>query len=400
MSTSANARDAGDSGRDLSLDPADSELMDDPYERYAALRAECPVAPSLDPFRFVSRHADVAEALRDHRTFSVALGMRVHGQELADEELSINEIDPPRHSRLRRLMISVFSPAAVAEVEPFVAKLAAELLDGILVDGAADLVEAFNIPLPTRVIAHMLGIPEDDLPDFKRWSDDIVVYGPQGREAIPSLPEFNAYVDERIAERLAADDPSDDLITRMAVAEADGERLTPVEVRSQIRFLLLAGNETTTNLLGNVVYELLERGLWSRLVEDRALVPTATEEGLRFASPAQFTPRNCQADTRLGDVEVPAGQRLFLGLGSANRDERVWTEPEEFSLDREGDNPHLAFGLGIHMCIGAALARMETRIALEALLDRMPGLALAEGFEYRRVEPMMMRGPRTLDVTW
>ncbi len=382
-----------------SFDPREPGLMDDPYERLAELRQRCPLAPSMEPFTFVSRYADVQQALRDHRTFSTQLGMRVHGQRLDDEEQSINEIDPPRHTRLRRLMISVFSPAAVAEVEPVVEKLAGELLEPVDGPGRTDLVAAFSEPLPSRVIIHMLGVPERDLAEFKRWSDDIVLFGIEGREAIPTLDDFNAYVDEQIAWRLETDDPPDDLVTRLAYAEEDGERMSPVEVRSQIRFLLLAGNETTTSLLGNLVYELLRRELWRTLRDDRALVPAAVEEGLRFSTPAQFVPRMCVADTELSGEAVTAGKRVLLGLASANRDENTWETPEEFSLERT-ENPHLAFGLGIHMCIGASLARMEARVGLNALLDQFVDLALAPGYEYQRVEPVMMRGPRRLDVTF
>lgn len=380
-------------------DPLDPAQAADPYPIYAGLRAHCPVSETLGSFRFIARHADVTAALRDAATFSSALGMRIHGQELDPEDQAINELDGPRHTKIRRLLISAFSPATVQAAEPAVQELAGALVDEFEGAGAVDLVEAFTVPLPITVIATMLGIPPEDRADFKRWSDDIMINGVYGRDGIATLPEFHAYLDEQIEARRTASSPPDDLITKLVHAEVDGARLSSREIRTQVRFLVMAGNETTTNLIGNMIYELLRRpGTWERVRADRSLVPHAVEETLRYNSPVQFVPRTCAHATELADTELPAGQRVLVGLGSANRDEAVFDDPEEFSLDRGTDVPHLSFGLGPHFCVGAALARMEARVALDTLLDRFPDLTLAPGFVYEKAPMMMVRGPQRLDV--
>jgi cytochrome P450 len=381
-----------------SFDPTDAQQAADPYDRYAQLRRDHPVSESLGTFLFLARHADCVAAFRDPRTFSSALGMRVHGQVLDDAEQHINEIDPPRHTKLRRLMISAFSPASVHEVEPDVVALTRELVDEFAADGKADLVPALTVPLPVTVIARMLGIPPEDRHDFKRWSDDMMVHGTQGRDTIPTIAEFNAYLDEQIRLRRDASDPRDDLVTRLIHAEVDGARLSDHEIRTQVRFLVLAGNETTTNLIGNCVYELARRGLWGRVRDDRALLPIAIEETLRYNSPVQFVPRTAATATERSGCSIDAGRRILLGIGSANRDESAYTDADEFELSRGDDIPHLSFGLGPHMCIGAALARMEARVAIAELLDRFPDLELAPGFEYEKAPMIMVRGPVRLDV--
>ena len=382
----------------LRYDPLDPAQAADPYLRYAALRSRCPVSETMSVFAFVARHDACTRALRDASTFSSALGMRIHGQELDPADQTINEIDAPRHTEIRRLLVSAFSPASVNAMEPSVVELAGRLVDGFVTVGHADLVETLSVPLPITVVATMLGIPPEDRGDFKRWSDDIMINGVYGRDGIATLPEFHAYLDEQIAARIEAADPPDDLITRLVRAEVDGAGLSSREIRTQVRFLVMAGNETTTNLIGNALYELLRRpGLWQRLRDDRHLVAAAVEETLRYNAPVQFIPRTCTAATELSGTEIRSGQRVLVGLGSANRDESVFTDADEFSVDRT-DLPHLTFGLGPHFCVGASLARMEARVVLDELLDRFPDLGLAPGFEYEKAPMIMVRGPQRLDV--
>jgi cytochrome P450 len=386
------------------FDPLVEGVMDDPYPAYRELRRTCPVAPSMGDFAFVSRHHDVSAALRAHREFSGALGMRIDNSELPAEERTINETEPPRHTTLRRLLVAALSPGAIADLEGRIRELARGLVDMLASDQATaagrpvDLVAGLTIPLPITLIAELMGVSPEDRGDFRRWSDDIMEFGIYGRDAIPTLGEFNAYVDREIERRLAMADPPDDLITRLVTVEEDGERLHPVSARNQIRFLIMAGNETTTNFLGNLVYDLLARGLWERLVSSPSLVPAAIEEALRFSSPVQFIPRTCVADTTIADQPTGRGRRVLLGLGSANRDEATFERADEFLLERGSDIPHLAFGRGIHVCVGAPLARLEGRVVLETLLERFPRLGLAEGFTYERVRAPMARGPRRLDA--
>ncbi len=381
------------------FDPLEPGQAADPYPRYAELRAVAPVSDTMADFVFLARHGDCAAALRDAGTFSSALGMRIHGQQLDDEDQAINEMDAPRHTKVRRLLIAAFSPASVNALEPSVVELARRLVDEVAPSGRADLVPALTVPLPVTVVAGLLGIPPEDRGDFKRWSDDIMINGVYGRDGIATLPEFHAYLDAQVGARQSADDPPDDLLTRLVHAEIDGTRLSPREIRTQVRFLVMAGNETTTNLIGNTLYELLRRpGLWTRIHQDRALVPAAIEETLRFNAPVQFLPRTCAEDTEVAGRAITEGQRVLVGLASANRDDAVFDRAEEYSLGRGAEIPHLTFGLGPHFCVGAPLARMEARVALDALLDRFPDLELAPGFEYEKAPMMMVRGPQRLDV--
>lgn len=381
-------------------DPLEPGQAADPYPRYAELREHAPVSESLPGFVFLARHGDAAAALRDASTYSSALGMRIHGQVLDPQDIAINEMDTPRHTRIRRVLIGAFSPAAVAALEPDVVALTRAMVDAIAPRGEVDLVETVTVPIPTNVVATLIGVPPEDRHDFKRWSDDIMINGVYGRDTIATLPEFHAYLDAQIAARHEMGDAApDDVITKFLRTEIDGEHLTDREVRTQVRFLVMAGNETTTNLLGNTLYEVLRRpGLWSRLRGDRSLVPVVVEETLRYNAPVQFLPRTCATDTEIAGTVVASGQRVLIGLGSANRDEAVFPDGEEFRLDRGTEVPHLTFGLGPHFCLGASLARMEARVVLDALLDRFADLELVPGFEYEKAPMMMVRGPRRLDV--
>jgi cytochrome P450 len=346
----------------------------------------------------VSRHADVRAWLRDHEHLSNAGNFRL------DEDVAFPPamvmLDPPDHSRLRRLVVGAFSSGVVAAAEPFIRKHALALIDGFAPDGEADLVAALARPLPAAVIAYMVGVPGEDVETFMGWTHEVTARIPVAGDA-PALHALFDYTHELIDRRRALHHPPDDLVTRLIQAEVDGERLSDAEIVGTIAQLILAGQDTVTRLIGNCLHELLrDRRHWERLLADRSLVPAAIDESLRHDAPLQWAMRVCKQATEIGGVAVRPGTRVLLGIGSANRDELLWRDPDGFSLDRETAPAHLAFGHGIHLCLGASLGRAEGRIALEALLDRLPGLRLAAGFTYEITETAMARGPQRLDVVW
>ena len=393
-------------------DLACPEGLRDPYAVYAHFRdAE---AAGEDIGRIVVRYDQVTGLLADRRLSSdrvggilAPLGSGVRGQCPLVERTLRNIVafrDPPDHTRIRRLLASTFSIRMVARVEGMVEGISARLLDAVAAGGEADLHRAYTYPLPAMVVGAMLGIPEADLDRFKSWALDIVFLVGSGsptaelaRAAEGHFAEMREYLRSLVAARRAA--PGDDLLSAMIAAADDEGRLSEDEIFANATFLMTAGHETATNLLSNGVLTLIRHpDQFERLRRDPALIPSAAEEILRFESPVQMTPRHAVEDGELAGRKVRAGDALLLFLGAANRDPARFPDPDRFDIAR-ADNRHLAFGFGAHFCLGAALARMELRIALAHVLDRLPGLELAVD-DVAWQPTIDFRGPLSLPVRW
>jgi cytochrome P450 len=359
----------------------------------------------------LTRYADVAGVLQDAR-FSVNRQHALVFQRLgllaslhADFRQAITRnllmLDPPDHTRLRRLVNKAFTPRVVEQLRPRIQALVDELLEALHERRDVDLVRDLAYPLPVAVIAEMLGIPPQDHARFKRWSDDLVaLLDPLQAEgglapAERSYGELSAYFREIFAERRRI--PRDDLVSALAAVEEQGESLSETDLLSLCMLLLAAGHETTTSLLGNAVLALLrhpdER---RRLADDPSLMRTAVEEFLRYDSPIQATDRVATADCEIGGHAIRKGQLVGLILGAANRDPEQFDAPERFDVGRE-KNDHLAFGHGTHFCLGASLARAEAQITLAALLRRFPRFD-GDAEPAARKRSLVLRGPTVLPL--
>jgi cytochrome P450 len=358
----------------------DREMFGNPYPAYQALREHSPVhyiSIPANPSSGIDRpiwawgllkYHDVYTALRDHETFSSE--SPVAGQ--FGPPLVLIQDDPPRHTRFRRIVNKAFTLKRVEALEPWITKIADELLDHIG-NQETDMVEAFTVPLPMRVIARLLGIPEEDYATFKRWSDAFLsTVGADRNDRMQNVQDMVAYFGQMAVARRTQG--ADDLITALVEAEIEGESLQDWEILGFCILLLIAGNETTTNLLGNLLNLLVDRpDLWQQLRNDRSLVETVIEETLRYESPVQRLFRTATRDLEFSGVNIAKGDRITIFYGAANRDAAEFPNPDEFRLDRSLRN-HVAFGMGIHYCLGAPLARAEARIALNTFLDRFPHL--------------------------
>lgn len=355
-------------------DPYAYEIHEDPYPTYRALRDEAPAY--LDPdrgFWALSQYADVRAALDDVETFSSSGGITLERGPEAVEPMLI-EMDPPRHTQLRSLVSRAFTPRRVADLEPVVQTLARDLAARFPTDGApVDIIEDFAAILPMAVISTMLGVPEADQDDLRKWSDAMLHREEGSTDMTPEGYEGSAHLYEYLS-GLIADRrrrPTDDLVGALVTARDVDGALSDSEVLGFCFLLIIAGNETTTKLIGNAIY-----WLWrfpdqrAALLADPSLVPPALEEVLRFDTSTQGLARLLTRDVALHGVTLPAGTKGLLLFGSANRDERRWDEPDRLDIHR---NPagHLAFGHGIHHCLGAPLARLEGRVALSTLLPRL-----------------------------
>jgi hypothetical protein len=268
----------------------------------------------------------------------------------------------------------------------------------------------FVTPIPATVIAHLLGVEPQDQARFAEWSDLVVqsTYatknrredGAEGEGLAGVAPEFTAYLDAMIAERKASADPPDDFVTRLINTDVDGEHLTDLEMRTQLAFLLMSGNETTRHLIANLLETVCsDAALFARLRDEPDLVPTVVEESLRHDSPIHVLMRDCLKEVTIDGVTIPAGVKVGFGIASANRDARVYDDPDEFRLDRPSARDHVAFGGGPHVCPGASLARLEGRIALEVFLDRVDTAHLDEQYRREPVPVFWANGPQHLPIT-
>jgi cytochrome P450 len=388
---------------DLDAHLVSPEFYQDPYPAYAELLARVRVAWSDALAAWVMpRYDDVQATLLDTQHFSsrgrvlavldrLPPDLRQHFQPFENHFSSgLINADPPDHARLRALVTKAFAPKATEALRPRIQQLVDELLDAVLPRGEMDIIQDFAYPLPAIVIAEILGVPPAARDDFKRWSDSILSF--QGAGVVsPEL--LDRVQDDLLAMRafLAAllDDrrarPRDDLLTHLVRAEIEGDRLTPAELLTTSVLLLIAGHETTTNTITNTLYCLLRHPeQMARLRAEPRLLPSAVEEGLRFESPLQRNPRRMAADCEYAGAPLRRGDYVLQIFGSANRDPRVFPDPDRFDLART-PNRHLAFGFGIHFCVGAPLARLEAPIALATLLRRLPNLRLSgQPFAWRR----------------
>lgn len=376
----------------------------DQFSWFARMRQESPVF--VDPQSgvvSVFRYDDTQRVLSDYTSFSSERGAHNPSEEQALSASMISS-DPPRHRRLRNLVTQAFTPRAVALLEPRISAIVTELLDQIDSRGAhdaaqVDFIEEFAVPLPVIVIAEMLGVPAERRADFRRWSDILVTTG--GARGWAKLAEAQremaAFFGQMIAQRRA--EPRDDLISHLVTAEIDGERLTQVELIGFCMLLMVAGNETTTNLLGNAILSMEEQPeAWQRLRAEPTLIPSAIEEVLRYTSPVQSMFRVARGEERLGDVAIQPGQPVIAWIGSANRDETQFPGADRFDITRM-PNRHLAFGYGIHFCLGAPLARLEGRIALEALARRAESIRVAPDAQLDWIDSTIVYGVKHLPVT-
>jgi cytochrome P450 len=361
-----------------------------PFPWYRAMRNAAPVAqdPNYGSWQ-VFRYADVQRVLSEYETFSSRMG------DASPISQSLIGMDPPRHRQLRTLVSQAFTPRAVENLAPRIREITDQLLDGITARGRFDAIADLAVPLPVIVIAELLGIPSSDRAQFKVWSDDITGNSSYGGGQREMAAYFYRFVEERRRE------PRDDLVSALLRAEVDGQHLSMTELLGFCVLLLVAGNETTTNLIGNALLSFGEDApeAMELLAEQPALLPGAIEEVLRFRSPVQCMFRVTARPARLGDQEVPAGESVVAWIGSANRDEAVFEAPERFDV-RRSPNKHIAFGHGPHFCLGAPLARLEARIALEEVLRRLPNLRRVPDASLEPLESFIVYGLKHLPMTF
>lgn len=366
----------------------------DPYPHYARMRATAPVSfnPTLQVWE-VYRYHDIQAVLADATTFS---------SDISALQTMVT-MDPPRHTLLRRLVARAFTTKLVASLEPGIQRITDEILDAAAPTGTFDVIQDLASPLPIAVIAELLGLPVEDREKFKAWSIPAIRAAEmelQGLAPAPDLLEAVAdltrYLEEMIAQRQRA--PKEDLISGLVTATVDGEQLTLEEMTSTCRLLLIGGFETTRHWIGNTMHLLLSHpDAMARVRADLALVPSAVEESLRFLAPFQFFARKATRDAVLGGQHILAGQQVLIFNGSGNRDEAAFTHADRFDVTRSA-NRHLSFGHGIHYCLGAGLARVEAKIAIQSVLERFADLRRHDTLAPRPLESVVLYGLENLPV--
>ena len=395
----------------IAFNPFDPAQVDDQLDTLAALRHECPVAEVVPGVFYLAKHEDIIEVCRAPRTYRQGRFLPLDQDTRTPDQLNLGETDPPDHTGVRKVLAALLSPGRVRAMAPFVEAVCAQLVEGFAgrSPGRADMIADLGVPLPGAVIGPLTGIPPQYHGQLRQYSDDYMARvdpDPDVASAAGArVDEFDAMVRDLIRARRGGTERPDDLLSGLVdCVDSEGRPLSEDKVLVHLtKDLVVGGTETTTHLIGNLFYNVCQDpAVYTRLRDDRSLVPVAVEETLRISGPVQVLFRVPATATTVRGVDVPAGATVALGYASANRDEDVWEDADTFSLDRgeELRKHHLGFGFGVHLCVGAALARLEAVSALNAVLDRIPRMELAPGFEYQRVPFFMMRGPVRVDVRW
>jgi cytochrome P450 len=402
---------------DLLLPLRSAGNLENPYPIYSLIRTVRPVlevpVPDFDgPGAWLlTRYRDVHRVLRDPRFSADRMRAPLFHENLerlpeflrqsAQGLRNMLVMDPPDHTRVRKLVNKAFTPRRIAALRGHIEEIVCELADSALEAGRFDLIHDFAEPLPAIVIAELLGVPPEHHRQFREWSSQLIaaIAAPaaaQRRAASSAGMQLLEYLGETIAERRR--EPRDDLISAMIQAQAESDVLSDRELLATCNLLLLAGHETTTNLIGNGTLCLLrEPEQWQRLCADPTRIPTAVEELLRFDGPVQATVRVALEDIEIDEQTIPKGALVLVSLGAANHDPEVFDEPDQLDIGRE-PNPHLAFGFATHFCMGAPLARLEAEVAFQALTARFPALALVKDNPEYRPNPVL-RGLTRLELS-
>ena len=390
---------------DFDWDPMDT-AEGIPFDVYARLRREQPISKTSTGAWFIARQDDLLAATKEVDVFRAS--MREPGVVVAPEEMLVSEIPEPRHGQVRKVVNSAVAAHRLGRVEAFTRDLAKRLFDEAIAKSArgeqVELVKEVVMPVPTTVIAALLGAREEDYHLWGEWSDEVVQgdyprfnRNHRGEGMAGAHPEFAQYVDEMIASRRADPDPPDDFTTRLLRTKVDGVELSDVELRTLLIFLLVSGNETTRHLISNLLYRLATTdGLLETLRAKPELIPNAVDECLRLDSVVINLVRTVLRDTVFRGHAMREGDRVFFGVASANRDEAIYDDPDSFRLDRPKPKQHAAFGGGPHVCPGASLARLEGRVVLEVAVERLAEIALEPGFEWEKVPVFWANGPARL----
>ncbi|MCP2296398.1 hypothetical protein APR11_002826 [Nocardia amikacinitolerans] len=389
----------------LTFDPYDYRFHDDPYPTYRRLRTEAPLFhnPDLD-FWALSRHADVTAGFRDATRLSSANGVSLDPAAWgphAHRVMSFLAMDDPRHMRMRKLVYKGFTPRRVAEMEERIREITLAYLEPALARETFDWIEDFAGKLPMDVISELMGVPEPDRAEIRRLAD-LVVHREDGvldvpMSAVDASIKLYGYYTDMVAERRRS--PGDDLVSALLDADIDGDQLSDQEIIGFMFLMVVAGNETTTKLLGNALYWAARHPAeYAKVVAEPSLVPDWVEETLRFDTSSQIVARTATADLDYHGATIPAGAKVLLLIGSANRDSAAFDDAETYRIDRPDKGKLASFGAGVHFCLGAHLARLEAGVALREFVARVPAYRVVDS-GIVRVHSTNVRGFAALPLT-
>ncbi len=380
----------------------------DPHAEYDRMRNECPVAHSTEPYDWyaVTREVDVKQMIRKPKLWSSK-----HGPGLAFAGGSVLvSVDPPQHTSDRRLVQEAFNAETLTALEPDIRQLISDEIDSFVQRGEGDLQELLGMPVPLIVIAWLLGLDENYCREIRPRADSVIARHADAQSADPGNRDPDrademVYFAEMIAKRrqmiVDGEDLPDDTLTALITAELDGRVLTDTDVLGFMGFLFIAGSQTTTQMIGNMVWRLLQNPEQMALVQnDRSLIPSVVEESLRYDSPVHGLFRTNNEETEIDGVKLPVDSKVMCSFFAANMDPEAWDDPHKFDITRDLDSlkKHWAFGKGIHLCMGAPLSRIEGAVALELILDRLPNLRLTG--EPTMISAPVLHGVETLPVAW